>query len=371
VLSDGQSIVYSSGSDPSAIWLKEDGEGAHPLVSDNYRNRLPLWDPQRNRILYSSDKSGFFNIWSIELQPGAAGKQLTSLSMDVGRMTLDPASGAIIFERVETTYEIHVYDSGTGVDKVAVSSRTRLSDISWNGPKQITYVRLTRKPQIWETNASGENPKMIMSDNYSNNYGAWSPDGTIFAFISNRSGTSELWMWQRSLGKTEQLTDSAAPKQDVAWSKDSRAIAYCAAGERRPQICILDVTTRKAKSLATPHSPSRPNWSWDNRWIYYQAQRERDLPQIYRISTDGGAPQQIYPAGLSPSISASGELLFLSADRRSVLRVGKDKGQAETLLTAPNGSKLMEVRYSPDGKIVSYLTERKNSDIVSVSPAPR
>ncbi len=367
---DGKSIVYTAGVRPSSVWLKELGGDARPLVADNFNNQFPVWDPHRNRILYSSNKDGSSNIWSIGLEPNATARQLTSLRTEVGRIALAGA-GTFFFEQTETVYEIHLLDLTTGKDKVAVSSRNKLADASWNGTMQITYVNVRGKPEIWETDRSGENSRAIMADNYSNSDGAWSPDGSTLAFISDRSGSSELWIWKKTVMKTEQLTNDAASKQDIAWSADGHSLAYIRRQGTQGQIYIFDTASHKSHRLFTPHDAARPNWPPDSRWIYYQGRIEASPPKIFRIPSAGGEPQRVCDSGIDPSVSASGDLAFLTADGRALLRLlPKNPKRSNTLVTAPSHCTLLEAKYAPDGKMVLYLSVKRNSDISSLSFRP-
>ncbi|HEY3131493.1 MAG TPA: protein kinase [Acidobacteriota bacterium] len=365
---DGKSIAYTAGIHPASIWVKDLDGAARPLRADTFNNQFPVWDPRQERIVYSSTKGGSSNIWSIGLEPNAAARQLTSLHKEIGRVAL--AGNAVFFEQSETNYEIHISDLANGRDKLAISSHNRLGGISWNGPGQITYVNIRSRPEIWETNLSGESSKAIMADKHSNSQGVWSPDGSSLAFVSDRSGSREIWIWKRAVTKTEQLTSDGAPKQDIAWSEDGNYIAYVRQQGARGEIWIFDFASHQSHRLLTAQDAARPIWSPDGQWIYYQGKTKGSPPQIFRIPSQGGTPHQVCKDCVDPSLSASGDLVFLTADGRALQRLPKNQNRASSLLSAPPHSTLLEAKIGPDGKTLLYLALKRDSEISFLSFGP-
>jgi len=71
------------------------------------------------------------------------------------------------------------------------------------------------------------------------------PGGEAIAFISDRSGLEQIWLWQD--GKLVQLTDNSL-KDDIhsyAWAKDGQRLAWAAGG-------VVQITDIKGQTLAHP-----------------------------------------------------------------------------------------------------------------------
>jgi WD40 repeat protein len=71
-----------------------------------------------------------------------------------------------------------------------------------------------------------------------NTYGAvYSPDGKRIAFLSNRSGTPQVWLVDAQIkgkgSEPRQLTQSTDPVGGLAWSPVSDTIAYDVAAWHR------------------------------------------------------------------------------------------------------------------------------------------
>jgi Tol biopolymer transport system component len=55
---------------------------------------------------------------------------------------------------------------------------------------------------------------------------AWSPDGSRLAYMSNQSGTWQIYVYSFATGQSQQLTHEAVNCRWPAWSPDSNNIAY-------------------------------------------------------------------------------------------------------------------------------------------------
>ena len=170
---------------------------------------------------------------------------------------------------------------------------------------------------------------------------AISPDGNFAAFISNRSGTFDIWLIQTNGNSLTNLTqgrigDARAPLRAVGFSGDGSEVWSAGTEARRLMLWpliggaphnFLDESAAEVawspdgtrlvyhswkagdptfvadhnganQRLILQNEPGLHNhyqvWSKDGRWIYFvrgrPATREMDL---WRISPDGGKPEQI------------------------------------------------------------------------------
>ncbi len=108
---DGTQLVYDNVGDPQEdLWISNlDGSGRRRLTTGG-RNRAPQWSPDGAEILFFSDRSGFYNDYSIH-PDGSALRQLTAATsphniqvatwIDGGKRILgsDMGSGPFIMDR--------------------------------------------------------------------------------------------------------------------------------------------------------------------------------------------------------------------------------------------------------------------------------
>jgi Tol biopolymer transport system component len=77
-----------------------DGTGLSQLTDDHYKDRLPRWTPEGDRIVFYSDRSGGYEIWSIRAD-GSDLRQLTDTpDVDAIYPVLSPDGRRIIYQDV-------------------------------------------------------------------------------------------------------------------------------------------------------------------------------------------------------------------------------------------------------------------------------
>ena len=79
-------------------------------------------------------------------------------------------------------------------------------------------------------NADGSNPIRLTTDPADDLVPRWSPDGTKFAFYSNRDGNYEIYVMDADGSNQTRLTNTPADEIDPAWSPDGGQIVFTSYG---------------------------------------------------------------------------------------------------------------------------------------------
>lgn len=114
---------------------------------------------------------------------------------------------------------------------------------------------------------------------------AWSADGSEIAWVSDRSGSRQIWTMQPDgSAPTQETTDLASPPGDLVFSPDGTAIAFAMAG----RIQVLDRISGSVTEVSATDTDRWPAWSPDGTQIAYL----RVNPQggLYGVPADGSAP---------------------------------------------------------------------------------
>jgi Tol biopolymer transport system component len=153
-----------------------------------------------------------------------------------------------------------------------------------------------RRPGIWRLDlapaADAGMRKLIVSGDSRNEGPQPSPDGTRLAFMSNRSGTMEIWTSNADGSNPAQLTNkggSGSPQ----WSPDGRWIAFDSQNESGPGVYFVSAEGGPITTHVDVHAESMvPRWSRDGKWIYF-ALGQNAPSQIWKVPIAGGPAVQV------------------------------------------------------------------------------
>ena len=163
----------------------------------------------------------------------------------------------------------------------------------------------------------------------------YSPDGKRIAFVSNRSGSDEIWVCGGDGENPIRLTSFRGPLAgSPSWSPDGKQIVFDCRPEGNADIYVVNAEGGQPRRLTTdPAEDIVPSWSRDGRWIYFTSNRSGRL-QIWRMPAGGGeAAQMTRQGGFEPMESPDSRWLYFTQDRgsSSIWRI-PTAGGAETPL---------------------------------------
>jgi Tol biopolymer transport system component len=325
---------FSLAGQPMNVWtINVDGSGLTALTklanltspAAILINRAPVWSPDGKLIAFASDRAldgsdnsdlnGTFNIWVMNAD-GTNAKPLTNLT------AMNAASVVPVW-------------SPDGA-KIAYSSQRALdgSDALGVGTN------------IWVMNADGTGNKHLTDEDLGAQSAgpAWSPDGTLIAFGSNRAlngthnvsanNTSNVWVMNSNdgSGRTALSTYTAASigPQGYAWSPDNVHLVYSLNGDLNldkasvenvfsvnPHIASPFARTALTQ-LTHPHSLD-PAFSPDGSKIIFMSNRAlaggdalegSGVVNFWVMNADGSAPApltQFHVFGLNTQAFQGGE----------------------------------------------------------------
>ncbi len=122
----------------------------------------------------------------------------------------------------------------------------------------------------------------------------WSPDGSVIAFLSQRSGWDEVWLIRPDGEGLRQLTRLGRDVADLAWSPDGRRLACTVNRSGAFELALVDADSGEVSYLRTgPGCYARPNWSPQGDFLTVEYEDPTRPPDLYRVSLPGGEMTQL------------------------------------------------------------------------------
>lgn len=166
-------------------------------------------------------------------------------------------------------------------------------------------------------------PELIVPSTRSERDPTFAPDGQHLAFLSDRSGTLELWSGRIDGTGLVRHTDFAGPRpESVGWSPDGRVLVFDAAVDGHADLWRVEADGGRPRRLTTdPANERNPSFSRDGTSIYFASDRLGGW-QVFRMPTAGGAPVPVTEDGAFRALESldGAFLLTVQPDRPGIWR---------------------------------------------------
>jgi TolB protein len=179
----------------------------------------------------------------------------------------------------------------------------------------------TGTKEIWEMDYDGQNQHQITHLGSISISPRISPDNSRIAFASLAREGWSIRMYSLDLDRLVSFPGGSAggSNQSPAWSADGTKIAFSSARSGDPEIWVADASGGNLHKLTSFRGPDvSPSWNpKTNAQIAWTSGRT-GLPQIYIMDQDGANIQRLTDGGyaVSASWSPSGDLLTFSWNRK-------------------------------------------------------
>jgi Tol biopolymer transport system component/DNA-binding winged helix-turn-helix (wHTH) protein len=319
-LPDGRALVIADrggAGQPFQLWLVQiEGGARRPLVAPGVEAAPPLEDlgprvsPDGQRVLFvrgdlvGGGERGLFGVLGHLYTVPSEGGEATRLSPTAGEIFgaswLPSGRGVVYSVRSPWGWEVRrldvdgaaastlLYQSEGLLRNPLVSPSGEVIVESWRGDRNLRRMELPsgKKKTFLDSTRDDAEP-------------AISPDGTRVAFLSARTGSWELWLWDQRTGTLHPLTAfGGAVLRTPRWSLDGRALAFVVQGPKSGELYTLaiDPPGRPQRLMEWPGTIMVSSWSRDGRWIYLGSDRTGGW-QVWRVGSGGVGAERMTPAG--------------------------------------------------------------------------
>lgn len=232
-------------------------------------------------------------------------------------------------------------------------------------------------PEIWVAYDDGSGNRRLGPGSDA----SWSPDGQQLAFTLETDGNRDIHVMSALDGSgVTRLTTHPASDHGASWSPDGSMIAFNSERSGSDQVWRRNVEAGTwgayLVQLTQDTDHGRVNnflsWSPDGRWIAFEADRDRDDPEIYLANAVDGTNQQrlTFTRALDevPSWSPDGTRILFSSDMHGDPQSGdydiyimNVDGSEQARLTQTPGAASYPTM-SPDGQKIAYSYNEEDGD---------
>lgn len=236
--------------------------------------------------------------------------------------------------------------------------------------KSVIYVltwsdKMTdqRYTNLWMVSGDGKDERPLTTGAFKDSEPRLSPDGSRLAYLSNRSGKTQIHVRWLDSAQDAQITDLQQSPSNIVWSPDGKWIGYEARVPGKPDWA--------------PKMPEKPPGAkWADPPIVVTKLRWREngvglvqpgFNQIFAIPSTGGTPKQVSSGDYNHSTtfawSSDGKWIYTSTNRIPDAEYSLEGGDIYAYSVEDGTVKQLTTRKGPDtdpvpspgGKKIAYL----------------
>jgi len=386
ITGDGKWVAYAV----STMSLKEDktetriwmvpSEGGDAIVmtAEKQSSSHARWSPDGKYLAFLSKRGeGKTQVWLLNRMGGEA-QQLTEAIQDVDDFAWSPDSKRMVLVLQDPSPE--ELEEAKDKEKETPGSQAKEKDTKPEKPKTprplvIDRYRFKtdtvgyldrRRTHLYVLEVATKAVTQVTSGDFDDEQPAWSPDGKLLAFTSNRSTPdpdrtydTNIWVVAAdSIGKRSdptQVTTNPGEDEEPSWSPDGKWITYVTKLDPK----LFEYGTRHVAVSAAAGGPARvltksfdrmsasPRFSPDGQFIYFTADDDGTV-NLCRIATAGGEITRIISGRVAVSdysVAKSGALAaqVASAERPDEIFAVSSAG-VQTRITQVNDAFLAKIK---------------------------
>ena len=246
-------LVYTRTHQNSLKWMTRDGRAVGDIVLSGEVASVDVAPGGKSAVVeITNEKTGNGEIWLLDLQRKVA----TRLTLDDTSWNWAPiwsADGKTVFfsSTRSDISDLYQRDVGSISDSLLLSGTNRLAplDVSHDG-QYLLYEILDNGPEIWVLPLRGGKPFVYLKTKYAETSARFSPDGHWVAYLSNESGTYEIYV-QSFPDPREKVRISTEGGMDPRWRADGRELYFIAPDGH---LMVSEVSAKSGFQASVPKS---------------------------------------------------------------------------------------------------------------------
>lgn len=312
---DGKRIAFdASWVGPRRIWVV-DSQGHNPqqLTSDSSEavtHVRPRWSPDGNKIVFQNIERTKFDVRIFDLTTGRYVWVTNDAVQDINPVW-SPSGQYVYFSSYRgggiNIWRVRVSTEGTPSRlprQLTIGAGQDVEIAVSRDGKRLAFSILRQNADLWRLPVSPETgrptgaPQEVITTTREDSRGAWSPDGRMIAFNSDRTGEMNIWLYSIADRISRQLTKGPGGDYQANWSPDGKRIAFFSSRAGTADIWSVEVATGELKAVRTTTSIDvNPFYSPDGKLIAFNSD-EGGRPEVWLMNADGTDARQLTDVGV-------------------------------------------------------------------------
>ncbi len=322
VMREFRTWKYYRGGMADEVWVY-DGKSVEKITDNPAQDIFPMW--VGDEIYFASDRDMNMNIFVYNTKTKATTKVTDFNDFDVKFPSTN--GKLVVFEKGGFLYKLD--PSTKKAEQIHITlasdlvySRPELKKVSGRGfsvSADGKRAAVTARGEVFDVPVGKGITRNITQTPGANERAAtWSPDGKYIAYISDKTGENEVYLYEAATETTIQATKGNDTYiSNLMWAPDSKHIYYT---DRKNRLVEVDPATKAKKVVFS--SPEGGlygvSFSPDSKWIAYTKRASNDMSIVYvqNLATGKEYPvtEKWYSSG-SPMFSSDGKYLVFTASR--------------------------------------------------------
>jgi dipeptidyl aminopeptidase/acylaminoacyl peptidase len=285
------------------IWMVPAAGGDPvPMTAKDRSASQPRWSPDGRYLAFLTDpEDGKDQVWTLFRQGGEA-VQLTDTAQDVDDFAWSPDGKSMVLVLQDPTPEEQAVKKGEKKKKTqppwVINRRQFKQDY-------VGYLD-SRRTHLYVIDVETKNMTQITSGDFDDSQPAWSPDGKMIAFTSNRTAdpdanyNTDIWVVmadnQDKGRELRQITTNPGPDASPAWSPNGKSIAHVSTTDTDAMLYATNQISEGGEATVLTAELDRmvftPRFSVDGRWILFALEDSGEL-SLARIAPGGGTVERV------------------------------------------------------------------------------
>ncbi len=373
---DGHAVAFTVPNGRGSDILVSDIQGDSPIriISNGAANTSPAWFPDGSALAFVSPRDGRPCVWKVSRFGGSA----TFLLENGASPAISPDGEKIAISRSENG----------GYDRIWIAplddpaKATRITGDNggvWNHGNPSwspdgRFICYNDQDDLWAVPATGGTARRLTSGGNSNSKPAWAPDGRHIYFAALLEATWAIWRVPSAGGALQRVTLGTGSERWPSLSANGKRLAYATTG-RWTSCALLDRVTRERSLLTggtfTGQASFSPHGDWMAFTMWWNGTSDIWKVRVRQAQPVGEPERLTDQQGRSCCVAYSPDGRWIAYHRvlrgeRHIWVVPAEGGPPVAFTTGPSCDDTPQ--WSPDGREISFMSDRGGGDGIWAAP---